>query len=260
MRMFLHLPVVFSVVFITLAMNSCVTNKKTTYLQEYDVDQYSVFTEDKYYEIQPSDNLYIRVVTADPSWSAMFNSLPVSTPTMSLSEPSLDLISYTVGQDGIVHIPYLEPIHVAGKTLEEVRKILLIELADYVTDPAITVKLVNNYVSILGEVVQPGRYPIYKEQLNIFQALAMAGDLRDYSDRYEIQIIREEPDSIIVKKFDLTDKEIIHSEFYIVMPNDVIYARPMKGKFFQMNAFPYALIITTISTTILLLSYINNTN
>jgi len=36
----------------------------------------------------------------------------------------------------------------------------------------------------------------------------------------------------------------------------VIYAQPMKGKFFAMNTFPFALILTTVSTFILLHSYI----
>ena len=60
----------------------------------------------------------------------------------------------------------------------------------------------------------------------------------------------------VVKEFDLTDKKILNSEFYYVMPNDVIYAKPMKGKFFAMNQFPFALILTSITTFILVANYI----
>ncbi len=42
------------------------------------------------------------------------------------------------------------------------------------------------------------------------------------------------------------------SEFYYVMPNDVIYAKPIKGKFFRLNTFPYSLILSTITTFVLM--------
>jgi hypothetical protein len=40
------------------------------------------------------------------------------------------------------------------------------------------------------------------------------------------------------------------------MPNDVIYAQPMKGKFFKMNSFPFSIILATITTAILIASYV----
>ncbi|MBK7712018.1 MAG: hypothetical protein IPJ37_14410 [Bacteroidales bacterium] len=116
--------------------------------------------------------------------------------------------------------------------------------------------MINNYVSLLGEVQRPGKYPIYKDRLNIFQALAMGGDLGNYSDRQKIQIIRPTARGNLVKEFSLADRSILTSEFFYVMPNDVIYAKPMKGKFFHMDQFPYALIISTITTGLLIYSVI----
>ena len=130
----------------------------------------------------------------------------------------------------------------------EVEKVL----KAYVADAAVTVKMVNNYVSLIGEVQRPGRYPIYKERMNIFQALAMAGDLSEYGNRQKIQVIRQTSNGNIIKEFSIRDRSIMESEFFYVMPNDVIYAQPMKGKFFQMNAFPYSVIISTITTFVLL--------
>jgi len=42
------------------------------------------------------------------------------------------------------------------------------------------------------------------------------------------------------------------SEYFYVMPNDVIYAPPMKGRFFKMDAFPYSIILSTVTTFVLL--------
>jgi polysaccharide export outer membrane protein len=238
---------------VSLLLPSCVTNKKLSYLQyaKGERDEFITISPSTYI-IQPYDNLFIRVVTPDPQWSAMFNTLPVTTYSISITEQTADLISYPVDGDGYIQLPYAGKILVAGKTLPTVTAEVEKVLKNYVADAAITVKMVNNYVSIIGEVKRPGRYPIYKDRLNIFQALAMAGDLDVYSNRQKLQLIRQTPNGNIVKEFSVKNRNIIGSEFFYVMPNDVIYAPPMRGRFFQMNAFPYSVILSTITTFVLL--------
>ena len=92
--------------------------------------------------------------------------------------------------------------------------------------------------------------------MNIFQALAMAGDLNEFSNRQKIQIIRQTAEGTMVREFSLTDRSIMDSEFYYVMPNDVIYAKPMKGRFFHMDAFPFSVLLSTLTTFILLWSVV----
>jgi polysaccharide biosynthesis/export protein len=237
----------------SLLLSSCVTNKKLTYLQ-YDKgtrEEFIAITPATYI-IQPYDNLFIRVVTPDPKLSEMFNTIQVSGSSSSVNELTADILSYTVEDDGAIELPYAGRFMVAGKTLKMVKTELDEALKSYIADAVVSVKLVNNYVSIIGEVQRPGKYPIYKERLNIFQALAMASDLGTFSDRQKIQLIRQTAEGNIVKEFSLKERSIIGSQFFYVMPNDVIYAPPMKGRFFQMDSFPYALILSTITTFILL--------
>jgi polysaccharide export outer membrane protein len=243
---------------VLVSLTSCVTHKKLTYLQ-YKGEGYDFYlpVTPSAYKIQPYDNLFIRVVTPDPLLSAMFNTMPVTTYSISITEQSADLVSYPVDGDGFIQIPYAGRIMVAGKTLEIVTAEVEKVLKGYVADAAVTVKMVNNYVSLIGEVQRPGRYPIYKDRMNIFQALAMAGDMGEYSNRQKVQIIRQTPDGIIVKEFSVNDRSLIDSEFFYVMPNDVIYAQPMKGKFFQMNAFPYSVLLSSITTFLLILNFLH---
>lgn len=237
---------------IHLSFFSCITNKKLTYLQsEGQRDEFIAITPDTY-KIQPYDNLFIRVVTPDPQWSNMFNTMVVTNSSYGMSELSADMLSYSVSDDGTIELPYAGKFKVAGKTLNEVKIELDKALKSYITDAVVTVKMVNNYVSIIGEVQRPGKYPIYKDRLNIFQALAMAGDLATYSNRQKLQIIRQTPDGNVVKEFSVRDRNLIGSQFFYVMPNDVIYAPPIKGRFFQMSAFPYSVILSTITTFVLL--------
>jgi polysaccharide export outer membrane protein len=206
------------------------------------------------YKIRPYDNLYIRVITPDPQWSEMFNTVSATTGG-TLTEQSAALLGYPVDGDGDIELPFAGKLKVAGKTLSEIKIELDSTLKKYITDAAITVRMVNNFVSVIGEVRMPGRYPLVKDRLNVFEALSMAGDMSEYSNRQKVQLIRQSPNGPIVKEFSLTDRSILTSEFYYVIPNDIIYAKPMNGKTFQMNSSIYSLIFSSITTFLLIFNF-----
>jgi polysaccharide export outer membrane protein len=169
-----------------------------------------------------------------------------------MTEQSADMLSYTVDGNGEIQLPYAGKFMVKGKTLDIVKTELETALKAYIADAVVMVKMVNNYVSLIGEVQHPGKYLIYKDRMNIFEALAMGGDLGEFSNRQKIQLIRQTHDGNKIMEFSLNDRKIMATEFYYVMPNDVIYAQPMKGKFFQLNSFPYSVILSAITTFILM--------
>jgi len=238
------------------ALSSCVTNGKLTYIQ-YNGSKSPIIKPDNpaEYTIMPYDNIFIKVVTPDPKWSDMFNTLPTAS-GISISEETAALVSYAVDGAGYIQLPYAGKIKVAGKTLSVITDEVEKALKGYIADAAVTVKMVNNYVSLLGKVKQPGRYPIYKERMNIFQVIALAGDLNEYANRKKIQLIRQTPEGSFVKEFNLTDRSIMASEFFYVMPNDIIYVKPMKGKFFQLNGFPYSVLLSSITTFIVIWTFV----
>jgi len=241
-----------------ILLNGCVTTKRTSYLQEHKKSPYTgEYVPPEDYLIRPNDNIYLNVATPDPRISAMFNAMGQMSGDVGFDEASAHIYSYPVEIDGTVELPYIGVLHVAGMTLPETKELIETSLSDYVNDATVTVKLVNNNVTVLGEVAAPGVYPLYKERLNVFQALALAGDIDTYGDRYEVSIIRQGEEGSIVKKIDMTDKNIIDSEFYYIMPNDVVYVKPMKGKFFAVESMPWTLIFTAITTFILLENYIS---
>ncbi len=204
------------------------------------------------YKIIPHDILYIRVVTPDPQWSEIFN--PVSGAAAGgLTSEGASLFGYPVSDDGFIEIPYVGKQKVAGKTLTEIKTSLDSTFQGYVSDAVITCRLVNNHISVIGEVGRPGRYILNKDQINVFEALSMAGDITEYGDRENVQLIRPSPYGPMVNEFTLIDRSILSSEYFYVMPNDVIYAPPMKGKTFQMNAPIYSTILSSISVFLALL-------
>jgi polysaccharide export outer membrane protein len=228
-------------------------------MQDYPESPYTGdYTPPENYLIIANDNLHVRVTTPDPRLSAIFNATSDGG-AMAVNEESTRLSSYTVQADGTVELPTIGPVAVGGKTLMEATETIEAVLADYVTDADVIVKLVNSSISILGDVRQPGLYPMYRDRLNIFEALSLAGDVSDFGDRYNVRIIRKSQEGSIVKEFDLTDKNIIDSEYYYIMPDDVIYVQPIKGKFLALNQFPYTVIFSSITAAISIIILIQNT-
>lgn len=207
------------------------------------------------YKILPYDNLYIRVITPDPQWSVLFNTMPVGAGG-AVTEESAGLFGYTVDSEGRIEIPFVGKIEVGGKTLSEIKTSLDTIFQQYLTDAAITIRLVNNYVSVIGEVRMPGRYILTKDRVTIFEAIAMAGDIEEFGNRQRIQLIRPSPYGPLVKEFSLADRSILSSEFYYVMPNDVIYTMPMNGRTFQVNSSFWSLFLSTLTSALGVIAFI----
>lgn len=244
-----------------LGFSSCISRKKMTYLKysgaiskdnpKFSDERQMVKPSD--YKIMPYDNLFINVSTLDPKWSAMFNVASEG----SITEESAILQGYWVDNEGNIQIPFIGKVNVQGETLERVKIKLESTFSSYVKDASITVRLVNNHVSLIGEVASPGKYPLTKMRVNIFEALAMAGDLSSYSNRQKIQLIRPTAYGPIIKEFSLGDRSILNSEFYYVMPNDIIYAPPLRGKAFEVNASVFSVLLGVLNAGLVVFTLVS---
>lgn len=248
-------------IIIVFILSSCVSQKKLSYLQYTGSEEVSELplrdergaVTPVEYKVIPYDNLFIRVLTPDPQWSAIFNA--TGGEGGSITQESASLLGYTVDIEGNIEIPYVGKVHVEGNTLSEIKTRLDSIFTDYLNDASITVKLVNNYVSIIGEVTAPGRYPITKERINVFEALAMAGDIGDYGNRQKVQLIRPTKYGPSVREFTLRDRSILNSEYYYIMPNDIIFVQPLKLRTFQMNSSVFSVILSSVTTLLTIIVF-----
>lgn len=238
------------IVILCVALTSCVTPRKTHYLQEPSksiADYPEVYTPADY-QIQKSDELDIKVTTLDPESKKIFNgnsSTSGSGSTNFVTTNQKDLYTYTVYDDGTIDFPYIGAIEVAGLTTREAKQKIEEKLTEYVKDCSVDVRLVNCYFNVICHD-RAGRYLITKEKMTIFEALAVAGDLSEYSDRKNVQLIRQNLDgTTTIKKFDLRSKSIIGSEYYYIQPNDILYVKAFGGQYFRINRFLTALGVTT---------------
>jgi polysaccharide export outer membrane protein len=74
-------------------------------------------------------------------------------------------------------------------------------------------------------------FTVGNEKINIFEALAQAGDLTIYGVRERVKLIREDAQGHKdVFTLNLNDAEIINSPYYYLQQNDIVYVEPNKVK------------------------------
>lgn len=207
------------------------------------------------YKIQPSDNLYIKVNSVLATSENIFSENTARSSNNYYTDAGIYLNSYLVSEAGFIDFPFVGKIYVKDLTIEGAKELISTIVKDYIKESTVVVRLALFKIAALGEVNRSGQLSIYQNKLTIFEAIAMAGDLTSFAKRDQVIVIRETKDGTITKKLNLNDVSIIESEFYFIQPNDIIYAPPVKGKNFAFSQFPYALILSTISTTLLLINF-----
>lgn len=245
---------------IGLAVMSCVPQAKMKYLQDKQgVSPVSEFQNVKPdYKVRPGDYLYIRILTLDPRSNEIFSNITGSGGSsgyMNYADQSLYLTSYMVNDSGFIKFPLLGEIYANGQTVTQIELNLNKAVSEIIKESSVVVKLVLFNISVLGEVKNPGKYPIYNNRVNIFEALAMANDLTSFANRSKVQLIRNEGNKNTVVSIDLLDKDILASPYYYLQPNDILYAEPLRNKTYAFESFPYALIFSTITTALLIVQF-----
>ncbi len=256
---FFSIKFIFLVGLASLFLVSCVPQKKILYMQVKNAaDTMSMFKNQRKinYRIQSGDNLYIRVVSMDEKTNLFLNSMGGGQYAQNItSDASVYLNSYMVSTKGSVQFPLTGDIYVKNMTLAQVRKTIQKRLSKYLKKSIVIVKLVNFNITLLGEVRRPGQYKIYQNNINLFEAVSMAGDLSDFAKRSDVTIIRQSKNGSRVFHVDMTKKDLLSSPYFYLKPNDIVYVPPLKGKQFSFATFPYAVVLSALSTALLLINF-----
>jgi polysaccharide export outer membrane protein len=112
--------------------------------------------------------------------------------------------SLQVRPDGKITLPLVGDFAATGKTPIELRDALATSLKEYVTNPVVTVIVVEAVaaqVYVIGEVTNPGTL-VMQGPMTVLQALAQAGGLREFADRDDIRILRKTPNGTRTIDFD----------------------------------------------------------
>ena len=224
-------------------LGACASPKDVVYLQDVEINS------------RVKAALQYRTVIHD-----IETALPFNTPMIGLGQNNTrtgndQLYGYLVDTDGTIDFPVLGKIKVEGLSRTELAAKLKKELSNYLKNPIVTIQYLNFKVTVLGEVKAPGSYKVNSERVSIFDALGMAGDLQINAKRKNVLVMREDGDEKVFAQLDLTSENIIHSPFFYLQQNDVVYVEPNKARIVGGNAgafLPY--VLSSISTLVAILA------
>jgi polysaccharide biosynthesis/export protein len=247
-----------------LLASACTSQKKLAYLNNLPVPNgEETFTmEIPDYKIQPRDVLYITIkaMTPDGSIKDFLSSGGNMGISLTQGDAGGAFYGFNVNPDGYITLVPIGQVKISGLTLEETRKKLQ-ELTEKVfLNSTVECKLLSFKFTVIGEVKAPGAYINYNNYLTVIEAIGRAGGVGDLGNRNRILVVRPIDKGTKTYRINLLDKNILNSEAYFLLPNDVVIVEPMKQKIFNMNlptiSFVLTTFLTALSTTLLLINYL----
>ena len=155
----------FALIFFFFFLSACQSYKKVPYLQDAEILKQANTQVAPVQDARliPGDEVSILVSTSDPVVSQPFNAQGST---------------FLLDDQGNINYPVLGKLPLNGLTSREAENLITERLKAYVKErPTVVVRMSGFKVSVLGEVASPGVYPVVNEQINVLEALAMAGDL-----------------------------------------------------------------------------------
>ena len=237
---------------------SCVSQRKLSYLRDVtaasadSVNQ--TFTSQKENYITKGDLLSILVNAMDIAAVQAFN-LPVANVQnlgarqVSAAVGGGSLQGYWVDPEGNIDFPVLGKLHVEGMTTTALRDTMTQLISRSVKDPIVNINFMNFFVTVLGEVKNPGRHAVNSQGMTIFEALGLAGDMTIYGKRNNVLVSREVDGKMEFARLNLNDQAIFASPYYHIRQNDVIYVEPNNARAISSQNIPlYLSMITTLGS------------
>ena len=113
----------------------------------------------------------------------------------------------TVLPDGKISFPLVGEITAGGKNLAQLTEELEKKLSRFVPDLSLSVvvhKVNSHMIYVIGKVNNPGRF-VLNSNIDVLQALSMAGGLNPFAEQGNIKIFREVRNGKQIFKFDYDD-------------------------------------------------------
>ncbi len=243
----------FLLVLMFLIFFSSCANRNLTYMSNLDKDTayQSQIVQDKQVIIQEGDLLRISLSTLQPELNAMFNSPTADQDFNKNIINNVNAGGFLVDENGEVNIPVVGKVKLLGLTKSQATDLIEKGIEEYIVDPVVTIQFANFKVTVIGEVKNPSSFYVPSENLNIFEALGLAGDMTEYGLREDVRLIRESGGIRTVTKLDLNDKNLLESPYYNLKQNDIIYVQPDRLKSVKASTNERNMVLLALAVSVL---------
>lgn len=216
-----------------LTLASCKTREKVVYLQDLNANENIPTQPTSTLKLMPGDKVGVVVTSAaTPELAARYNLSPGQ--AASSGSTNVDNMRYTIDENGNIDMLGIGRVKIGGLTRSEAAGKLQAAFRNgLLNDAVITVSAYNQYVTVLGEVANPGRLLIPRDNMTLLEAIGQAGDLTITGRRDAIKVIRQEGNESKTYFVDLRSKSLFNSPVYNLQQNDVIYVEPNKVRMGQ---------------------------
>lgn len=241
---------------------SCVPQKKMLYLKNAEMAAENIskeYVNDRAidYKLQPGDNLFIRFInTIDERSAASLSGENSTRSNYMSSDASIYLHSYTLDEEGCIELPLIGKTELKNLTVDQAKDKMQTELDKFVNQTTLIVKLSNFNLTVLGEVTRPGMYKVYQSQINLFEAMSLAGNMTNFAKKSDVKIIRQTDHGSEIITVDMGQADILSSPYYYLKPNDIVYVEPLRIKQWGFTTFPYSTIFSIVTLGVTLYSII----
>lgn len=250
-------PLIALLAMATLA--SCVGRKSMNYLEDAALSNTAkLFPNQKFeYRIQVNDVLSMRVLGLDDATSRLFN-VESGAGSIGLTDAAMYVNGFSVDKTGNVGLPTVGRVKVQGLTVSEAQDLLQRKINDYFTNATVILKMVSFRVSVLGEVNSPGSYFIYNNQITLLDALARAGGPKEFADKRHVTLMRQSDQGTQALYVDLSQASVLSSEYYYLLPNDVVYVPTLRARPGRLNLELLSVLFAAISAAAVVVTIVQN--
>jgi polysaccharide export outer membrane protein len=240
-------------------MSSCKLRQKIVYFSSNTGDTTSLNNISYTPKLKVDDLISIIVIDNDKEAVEPFNLASTSTSQSGYLNGTNQLNGYLIDRSGMVNIPVIGKIKLAGLYRNEAVDLIENELKQFLNNPVVYISILNFKVTILGEVNAPGTFRIPNERITLLEAVGLAGDLKITGVRNNILVIRENDGKKEEYRVDLLSKNIYNSPVYYLNQNDVVYIEPNKASmsnstFVRTNGSLIVSITSLIVSTLILIT------
>ncbi|MEO1435316.1 MAG: polysaccharide biosynthesis/export family protein [Bacteroidota bacterium] len=156
--------------------------------------------------------------------------------------------------EGEVNLPKLGRVKLTGYNAKEASYYLEKLYAQHIKDPIINVKILNHYVTVLGEVNSPGRYNFENESLTLIELIGEAQGMTKFARETDVELIRMVDGQSVKARVDLTSFARMDDKNTSLRPGDIVYIPPRKKKRFGEAASQATPVVGVLSSIAIMIT------